>query len=262
MYRFAFVVSLSGKVALVTGGGRGIGAAIVRRLVESGVRAIVLDRQRTPFIAEIGAQLIECDLTDQASLDRALAEAKDVSILVQSAGIGESASFARTTDEIWDRAMALNVTAAFRVARALVPQMVAGGWGRVVHLASIAGLVGQPYVSAYCASKHALVGLTRAMAAELAATGVTVNAVCPGFVDTEMTAQTIANIVAKTKRSPEEARQSLEDMNPQRRLVRPEEVADVVAMLCGEGARSINGQAISVDGGQVTVSGGAKPRSK
>jgi NAD(P)-dependent dehydrogenase (short-subunit alcohol dehydrogenase family) len=249
-------MGLDGRVALVTGGGRGIGAAIARRLSREGARVVVLDRERTQVAAEIGALDVDCDLTDVASIEAALARVKrdagDVSILVQNAGIGESAPFAHTTDEMWNRALGLNVTAAFRVSRALVPAMVAAKWGRIVNVASIAGLIGQAYVTAYCASKHALVGLTRAMAVELAKTGVTVNAVCPGFVDTEMTEKTIANIVAKTKRSPEEARKSLEDMNPQRRLISPEEVADAVAMLCSEGARGINGQAIPIDGGQVT----------
>jgi len=248
-------VAKNAKVVLVTGGGRGIGAAIARRLAKDGARVVVLDRERTPLAGEIGALDVDCDLTDLASIEAALAQVKreagDVSILVQNAGIGESAPFAKTTDEMWNRAMALNATAAFRVARAVVPEMVAAKWGRVVNVASIAGLVGQAYVSAYCASKHALVGLTRAMAAELAKTGVTVNCVCPGFVDTEMTAKTIANIVQKTKRTPEEARKNLEDMNPQKRLVLPEEVADCVSMLCSENARSINGQAIEIDGGQL-----------
>jgi NAD(P)-dependent dehydrogenase (short-subunit alcohol dehydrogenase family) len=248
-------MGLETRVALVTGGGRGIGAAIARRLAREGARVVVLDRERTNVAAEIGALDVDCDLFDAASIAAALARVKrdagDVSILVQSAGIGESASFAKTTDDIWERAMSLNATAPFRVARALVPAMIAAKWGRIVNVASIAGLIGQAYVSAYCASKHALVGLTRAMAAELAKTGITVNCVCPGFVDTEMTAKTIANIVAKTKRTPDEARASLEEMNPQKRLVSPEEVASMVATLCSDEARSINGQAIPIDGGQV-----------
>jgi len=243
------------RLALVTGGARGIGAAIARRLAREGARVAILDRDRSSVAGEIGALDVACDLTNAASIEAALArvkrEAGPPAILVQNAGIGESAAFAKTTDDIWERALALNVTAAFRVARAVVPDMIAAKWGRVVHVASIAGLIGQAYVSAYCASKHALVGLTRAMAIELAKTGVTVNAVCPGFVDTEMTQKTIANIVAKTKRTPEEARASLEEMNPQKRLVEPDEVANLVAMLCTDEARSINGQAIPIDGGQV-----------
>jgi len=248
-------MGMQGRIAVVTGAGRGIGAAIARRLAREGMRVVVLDRERTPLAAAIGALDVHCDLLDAASTDAAIArvrrEAGEPSILVQSAGVGESAPFVETSDEVFARALALNVTAPFRVARALVPAMIAARWGRVVNVASIAGLVGQAYVAAYCASKHALVGLTRAMAVELAKTGVTVNAVCPGFVDTEMTQRTIANIVEKTKRTPEEARKSLEAMNPQKRLIQPDEVAEMVAMLCGEGARGINGQAIPIDGGQV-----------
>ena len=244
------------RVAVVTGGGRGIGAAVARRLAADGAHVAVLDRERTAAAAEIGGLDVDCDLTEPASLDAALARVRREmgapAISVHSAGIGESAPFVETTDEVWNRALALNVTAAFRLARALVPAMVEARWGRVVNVASIAGLVGQAYVTAYCASKHAVVGLTRAMAVELAKTGVTVNAVCPGFVDTEMTQRTVANIVQKTKRTPEDARRSLEAMNPQRRLIEPDEVAGLVAMLCGDAARGINGQAIPIDGGQVT----------
>ena len=245
-------MALTGRLALVTGGARGIGAVIAARLAAEGARVVTLDRQRPADL--------ECDLTDSAALDRSLAELRDVAILVQCAGVAESAPVAKTTDEMWNRAMALNVTAPFRVARALAPAMVASGWGRIVNVASIAGLLGQPYVSAYCASKHALVGLTRAIAAELAGSNVTVNAVCPGFVDTEMTGRTVDNIVQKTGRTREEARRSLEDFNPQHRLVQPSEIADVVAMLCGEGAASITGQAIAIDGGQTTLTPKARKK--
>jgi NAD(P)-dependent dehydrogenase (short-subunit alcohol dehydrogenase family) len=200
---------------------------------------------------------VEADLTDAGAVDRALARVREalgpVTILVQNAGIAVGAPLEATDDATWNRILAVNVTAPFRVARSLVPEMVKGGWGRVVHVASNAGLTGYAYTSAYCASKHALVGLTRALAVELAKTGVTVNAVCPGFCNTEMTDASVARIVAKTGRTAEAARRALEELSPQKRLIEPEEVAHLVATLCHEDARGVNGQAIALDGGQVVA---------
>lgn len=251
-------MTLKDRVALVTGGGKGVGAAIARRLAAEGCRVAILGRDRASLEAvarEIDGLSLEADVTDPAAVSTALTRLRErlgePSIVVQNAGIAESASLAETTDAIWERTMAVNVTAAFRLARAVLPTMVKLGVGRLVHVASNAGLTGYAYTSAYCASKHALVGLTRALAAELARTQVTVNAVCPGFVDTEMTTRTVARIVAKTGRSEAEAKAALADLSPQKRLIAVDEVAHVVAMLCAEGARGINGQAIAIDGGQV-----------
>jgi NAD(P)-dependent dehydrogenase (short-subunit alcohol dehydrogenase family) len=174
-----------------------------------------------------------------------------VDVLVNNAGAAESAPLERTSDELWDRMMAVNAGGAFALCRALIPRMIAAGWGRVINVASNAGLTGYAYTAAYCASKHAVVGLTRAIAIEVARTPVTVNAVCPGWVDTRLLDDSVARIVEKTGRSAAEARRSLEAMSPQRRLVEPGEVAHVVASLCADEARSVHGQAIAIDGGQV-----------
>ena len=248
----------SARVALVTGGGKGLGAEIARRLAESGARVAVVGRDEAALArvaAEIAGLAVTADVTDAASVGRALARVREelgpISILVQNAGIALSSPLATTTDADWERVMSVNVTAIFRIARAVIPEMAKSGWGRVVHVASNAGLTGYAYTSAYCASKHALVGLTRALAAEVARRGVTVNAVCPGFLETEMTERTIETIVTKTGRSQEEARAALEQLSPQKRLFDVREVAHVVAMLCGDDARGVNGQAIPIDGGQV-----------
>lgn len=246
------------RVALVTGGSRGVGAAVARRLAAAGHRVAVLGRDLEALQAvarEIDGLAVTCDLSDASRLAPALAQVEEAlgapSILVQNAGIASSYPLAKTTDAIWAQTLEVNVTAPFRVARALVPAMTKKGWGRVIHVASNAGLTGYAYTSAYCASKHALVGFTRALAAEVAKTGVTVNAVCPGFIDTDMTTRTIAKIVETTGRSAAEARATLEALSPQKRLIEVDEVAHVVAMLCEDGARGINGQAIAIDGGQV-----------
>src|SRR5262250_1804948 len=245
---------LAGKLALVTGGGRGIGAAIARVLATAGARVVVCGRNKPDLDAvarEIGGVALQLDLTDRHATDEVIASVGHVDVLVNNAGIAESAPLDRTTDEIWDRILELDVTAAFRVTRALVPSMIAAKWGRVINIASNAGVSGYGYSTAYCAAKHAMVGMTRALAIDLARTGVTINALCPGWVETQMAEEAVTRIAAKTGRSAEEARTQLAAMSPQRRMITPEEVAHAALMLCGEGARGIHGQALVTDGGAV-----------
>ena len=251
-------MSLAGKTALVTGGGRGIGRAIAAQLAADGAKVVVTGRTKAELdevAAATNGFAVVLDLVDRAALSaalpRLLEEAGPIDVLVNNAGAAESAPFDRTPDELWDRMMALNAAAPFALCRALVPPMIARGWGRVVNVASNAGLTGYAYSSAYSASKHALIGLTRSIALEVARTPVTINAVCPGWVRTAMSDEAVARIAEKTRRSPEDARRSLEAMSPQRRMVEADEVAALVSMLCTEGARSIHGQAIPLDGGQV-----------
>jgi NAD(P)-dependent dehydrogenase (short-subunit alcohol dehydrogenase family) len=242
------------KRALVTGGGKGIGAAIARRLAADGAEVIVTGRgaaELEQVAAAIGGRAIRADLADRADADRLAREVGPVDILVNNAGIAESAPLDKTGDDAWDRMMELNATAPFRLIRALAPAMIAAGWGRIVNLASNAGVSGYGYTAAYCASKHAMVGYTRALAVDLARTGVTINAVCPGWVETDMAAAAVARIVARTGRSAADAKATLEAMSPQRRMIQPEEVAHVVAMLCAPEAAGVHGQAILIDGGQV-----------
>ena len=247
-------MSLAGKRALVTGGGRGIGRSIALRLAADGAHVVVAGRtssevEETARDAR-GTPLL-LDVTDRAAIAALPGSIGPIDLLVNNAGIAGSAPFDRTPDELWDQMLAVNVTSAFLLCRALLPPMVKAGWGRVVNIASNAGLTGYAYTVAYCASKHAMVGLTRALAVEVAKSGVTVNAVCPGWVDTRMTDEAVARIAKKTGRSASEAKKSLKGMSPQGRLVSPEEVAHTVASLCHEEARGIHGQAIVVDGGQV-----------
>jgi NAD(P)-dependent dehydrogenase (short-subunit alcohol dehydrogenase family) len=251
-------MDLGGRQALVTGGSRGIGAQVARALAQAGARVTVLGRSQKELAqvaAEIGGVAIAVDLADRGDTDRALHEIAQqtavVDILVNNAGIAESAALADTTDAAWDQMFAVNVTATMRLTRALLPAMVKKGWGRVINIASNAGLTGYQYSSAYCASKHAVVGFTRALAMDIARTGVTVNAVCPGWVETQLAQDAVERIARKTGRSQAESRAALVAMTPQRRMITPDEVAFVVTRLCADQARGIHGQALVVDGGQV-----------
>ena len=254
-------MTLSGKKALVTGAGRGIGAAIARVLAESGADLIVasLTAERAEAVAQElrarDAQVwpVACDVSDPVGVEALAKEAHErlghVDILVNNAGMSHSAPVARIEVEDWLRVFAVNTTGTFLCTKAFLPGMVERRWGRIVNVASTAGLQGGRYIAAYAASKHAVLGFTRCAAAEVAALGVTVNAVCPGYVDTDMTFETIRNIVARSGRTERQARDFLKSLNPQGRLIRPEEVAWMVRSLCEEEAGSINGQSVVMDGG-------------
>jgi NAD(P)-dependent dehydrogenase (short-subunit alcohol dehydrogenase family) len=248
--------TLNGKHAVVTGASRGIGLAVARTLHTHGARVTLMARDAAALesaAAALGGDTAwqAVDVTDQASVDAAFARAGAVDILVNNAGQAASASFARTDAALWQRMLDVNLTGAYHCIQAAAPGMLDAGWGRIVNVASTAGLTGYRYVAAYCAAKHGLVGLTRALALELASRGVTVNAVCPGYTETDIVQDAVANIVRKTGRSAEQARAELAAANPQGRLVRPEEVAHAVAMLCMPDAAALNGQAIAVAGGEV-----------
>ena len=246
----------SGQVALVTGAGRGIGRAVAVELSRQGLRVALTSRGRddleqTAKDCAGDTLVVPADLTESDAVEQVFTEVEGtwgkVAVLVANAGAGVSARVHRTSDEDWQRMLDLNLTAPFRCIRRALPPMLDAGHGRVVVVASIAAKVGEPYIAAYTASKHGVLGLVRSAAAEVARSGVTVNAVCPGYVDTPMTDATVAGIVERTGRSADEARQILADKQPNGRLVTPEEVAAAVWACVDNPA--INGQGVNVDGG-------------
>jgi 3-hydroxybutyrate dehydrogenase len=256
---------LQNRIALITGGGRGIGRAIALEFAQEGADVVLAARSRDQVESvarEISDQFhtkalpVACDVSDLQSVEKMFAQAKESfgrlpDIMVNNAGIAESAPFTKTTDDLWRRHIEINLSGTFYCTRAVVPEMIERGWGRIINISSIAGKTGAPYVAAYSASKHGVLGLTRSAALELASKGITVNAICPGYVDTDMTTRGIENITRKTRLSAEEALDSIRKMSPQNRIISAEEVAALALLLASEDGRGINGQAINIDGGTV-----------
>jgi len=253
------VTRLAGHHALITGGGSGIGAAIARTLAADGAKLTLVGRRRELLqetAADVGgAAVAQADVTRREQLEPAFAVARlvhgPVTILVNNAGAAASAPFAEVTPEEWRATFAVNCDALLHCCQAALPDLLAAEAGRIVTIASTAGLKGYPFTAPYVAAKHAAIGLTRALATEFAATSLTVNAVCPGFTDTEIVARAVAVVAEKTGRGEDEARAALTRFNPQRRLIDPQEVADAVLWLCLPASKSITGQAIAVAGGEV-----------
>lgn len=246
-------MSLQGKTAFVTGGGSGVGAVIALGFAEAGARVTICGRRPAP-LAEVAARhpsirALTCDITDEAAITTAIAEVAP-DIVIANAGSSESAPFIRTDLAAFERMIATNLTGTFLTLREGAKAMADKPWGRLIAIASTAGIKGYPYVAPYAAAKHGVIGLVRSAALELARKGVTVNAICPGFLDTEMTARSIAHITAKTGRPAAEARAALAASNPMQRLIPPEDVARTALWLCGPGSDMITGQAIAISGGE------------
>lgn len=243
---------MQGKRVLITGGGSGVGADLARGFAAAGAEVVITGRRLAPLeevAARVGARAVAADVTDESSVAAMFAAAGPCDIVIANAGAAESAPLARTTLDQWNAMIAVNLTGVFLTLRDGLRQMT--GWGRLISVASTAGLKGYAYVAPYAAAKHGVVGLTRSLALEVAKKPVTVNALCPGFLETEMTDRSIANIMEKTGKTADEARAALAATNPQARLIQPAEVTAAALWLCGPGSEGINGQAIAIAGGEV-----------